>query len=149
MPNSRATCRSGQARWATRSAKPSAWARSWRWRCWLSTTAKPSLRVRRWGEGAGGGVTHARGLPGATPLREIPSHEVTCGDGSVGGWRASTRMGNAGWNLRTRYRIDECFEMMFGLVADAWSACADPVIRRLPEVLHVTLGWAAADRPNE
>src|SRR6266536_5399421 len=51
--------------------------------------------ARRQGEGAGGGVAHAPGLPGATPLREIPSPELTCGDGSIRSGGKATRMGNA------------------------------------------------------
>src|SRR6266568_9232801 len=58
-------------------------------------TAKPLLRVSVRGVGAGGGVIHAPGVPGAPPLREIRIDEVTCGDHPIGGSGASTRMGNA------------------------------------------------------
>src|SRR6266536_3826945 len=81
------------------SANPNVRARAWSTRCWRSTTAKPPLRVSLHGEGAGGGVAHAPGVPGATPLREIHMDELICGDGSTGGWGAAMRMGNAGQEM--------------------------------------------------
>src|SRR6266542_4478197 len=52
-------------------------ARSWRQRCCWSITAKPLLIVSLQGVGAGGGVSHALGMPGAPPLREGAADEVT------------------------------------------------------------------------
>src|SRR6266508_898037 len=69
---------------------PCARASRWRRRCWLSRTVKPPLRVSVRGKGAGGGVIHAPGVPGATQAGKttllnclasaIPARErlVTC-----------------------------------------------------------------------
>src|SRR6266511_2421706 len=56
---------------------------------------KPPLRIRVRGKGAGGGVIHAPGVPGAPPLREIRIDQVTCADGSITSGMKATRMGNA------------------------------------------------------
>src|SRR6266545_8007313 len=53
-----------------RSAKPRRLACWSRWRWWPPSTVKPPFTMRRRGKRAGGGVTHALGVPGAPPLRE-------------------------------------------------------------------------------
>src|SRR6266702_5089764 len=51
---------------------------------------KPPLRVSVRGKGAGGGVIHAPGVPGAPPLREILIDEMT-GENLRTGSRGSPR----------------------------------------------------------
>ncbi len=57
-------------------------------------TANPPQMVSLRGKGAGSGVIHAPGVPGAPPLREISIDEVTCADGSISSAVRATRMGN-------------------------------------------------------
>ena len=78
-------------------------ARSWRQRCCWSITAKPLLIVSLQGVGAGGGVSHALGMPGAPPLREGAADEVTAmivppavGVGHADGQHLQQRM--MGWD---------------------------------------------------
>jgi hypothetical protein len=81
QPSSSSACRH-----ACRSAKPRRLACWSRRRCWLSVTVKPLLRTRQPGKRAAG-VAHALGVPGAPPLREICSAEVSMGDQRTGvGW---------------------------------------------------------------
>src|SRR6266545_4374413 len=63
-------------------------------RRWSSMTANPPQMVSLRGKGAGSGVIHAPGVPGAPPLREISIDEVTCADGSISSAVRATRMGN-------------------------------------------------------
>jgi hypothetical protein len=55
---------------------------------WPPSTQKPPLMVRRRGKRAGGGVSHALGVPGAPPLRETRSHQGICVDGASATGRA-------------------------------------------------------------
>ncbi len=77
------------------SLNPRVWARLWRRRCWRSMTVKPPVMGRRWCAGAAGGVSHALGVPGASPLREIRAHQGSSGPGALRGTGESTCMGNA------------------------------------------------------
>src|SRR6266508_455255 len=109
------------ARYACREAKPSSAARAAR--CWSVVARRVWAAVTRRGEGlmpawssrwrttvvvvpsvgAGRGVIHALGVPGAPPLREIPIDEVpaeTCAPSDRG---EPTRMGESG--LTPGYRI--------------------------------------------
>jgi hypothetical protein len=78
QPSSSSACRQPR-----RSAKPSRLACWSRWRWQPSSTLKPPLMVRRRGKRAGGGVTHALGVPGAPPLRKTRHHQGLDAAGAV------------------------------------------------------------------
>src|SRR6266498_583020 len=65
QPSSSRACR--QARWSAKPRRLACWSR-WRW--WPPSTVKPPFTMRRRGKRAGGGVSHAFGVPGAPPLRK-------------------------------------------------------------------------------
>src|SRR6266487_2931474 len=83
---------------------PRAWARWCRRRCWRSRTAKPPLTSRRQRPGAAGGVSHALGVPGAPPLREICPAEVTSEDAHIDARAWGTQMGNVDRTTAVRIR---------------------------------------------